>query len=138
MLRLRVLPRIPSRITIADPELWKDTEDSFRKGRATEADVHHAACFLLLDIWLWVTECYAQPKDSRFRGLVELTRGHSAPELRVAHCLRDIAHGSKSREADLGAMLESADPATRRMFVEACWVDDDKTARSKARRSRKQ
>ena len=125
MLRLRLLPQIPARITIANPELWQSVELAFESGKATEADVHHAATFLLLDIWLWVTGCYDLPRASRFHNLAELTRASTAPELRIAHCLRDIAHGNESREADLRAMLGSEDPATRRLFIDSFWINDD-------------
>lgn len=100
-------------------------EATFESGSPTEADVHHAATFLILDIWLWVTECYAEPRASRFHNLAQLTRKNPAPELRIAHCLRDIAQGDESREPDLKAMLTSQDPATRRMFVDAFWLDDN-------------
>lgn len=134
MLRLRLLPQIPSRITIANPTLWQSVELAFQSGNVTEADVQHAATFLLLDIWLWVTECYKEPQASRFHQLAELTRASAAPELRITHCLRDIAHGNEAREADLQAMLQSKDPATRRMFIDSFWLDDDDSPR----RSKKQ
>lgn len=129
--RLRVLPKIPGRITIADAGLWRSVESAFASGKATEAEIEHAATFLLLDIWLWVTECYETPDKSRFRILAELTRDNSAPQLRVAHCLRDIAHGDESREADLRDMIGSGDPATQRMFVDAFWIDDPGSSKRK-------
>jgi hypothetical protein len=89
----------------------------------------HAATFLLLDIWLWVTECYDEPRASRFHNLAELTRASAAPELRIAHCLRDIAHGKESREADLRAILESKTSTTRRLFIDSFWIDEDDTAK---------
>ena len=130
-IRLRLLPQIPGRITIANADLWRSVELAFASDQASEADIEHAAVFLLLDIWLWLTKSYQKREASQFRRLAGLTRGHSAPQLRVAHCLRDIAHGDESREADLSAMMQSDDPATQRMFVDAFWIDDPGSSKRK-------
>jgi hypothetical protein len=57
----------------------------------------------------------------------------------VAHCLRDIAHGDKSRSADLKKMVKSNDPAYRRLFEEAFWRDPESPPpkRPKKKRRRK-
>jgi len=119
MFRLRLLPRVLSRITIAEADRWKAVEGAFESGTATDADVQHAATFLILDLWLWVTRCYKRAEESYFLHLAELTRGSNLPELRVAHCLRDIGYGDKSAVARLRAMIRSKDPATRRVFRDA-------------------
>lgn len=121
-IRLRLLPQIPARITIAQPARWRQVEVAFEQGSAAESDVHHAASIILLDIWLWVTHSYENPQDSPFKQLADLTYEIDAPELRVAHCIRDIAHGKRSRQAELAAMVKSKDPVLHRLFQQACWI----------------
>lgn len=60
-----------------------------------------------------------------FDRLAILTRRDRTPELRIAHCLRDIAFGNKSRIDDFRSMLTSSDPELRRVFVDAFWIDED-------------
>jgi len=119
MLRLRLLPRVPSRITMTDRTKWAAVEKAFRSGSAQAAHVHHAATFLLFDAWLFVTRSIQSPAESPFLALARLTQSIDAPELRVAHCLRDIAYGHEGAEAELRALMRSQDPATHRMFQEA-------------------
>jgi hypothetical protein len=123
MLRVRLLPRIPSLITVTDPQRWISVEEAFASDRATRADAQHAATFLLLDAWLCETQYHSQPNDSRFHRLASLTRESRDPELRIANCIRDIALGDKSRTRDLRAILRSRDPAVRQMLVDAFLVD---------------
>ena len=124
MLRLRLLPRIPTRITITDRAKWALVEQAFRFGSAKHADIHHAATFLLFDAWLFATRSIGEAAESPLLAIAELTREDAAPELRVAHCLRDIAYGRMAGETELRALLRSEDPATRRMFEEALVIYD--------------
>jgi hypothetical protein len=72
---------------------------------------------------MWITECYPAPEQSPFVRLVAITRQDPLLELRVAHCLWDIAFGNEQRIADLKAMVNSEEPELKRLFVDACWRD---------------
>jgi hypothetical protein len=138
-LRMRGLPQVPRRITLADPHVWQLTEEAFASHGAGETDCLHAASQLLLDAWLWFAGAHDHPDKSPFASLVRLTRPVDAPPLRVAHCIRDLAYGDESRANDLVAMVRSKEPAYRRLFEEAFWrdpVDLRKPTRAKQRRTR--
>jgi NACHT domain len=122
-IRMRGLPQVPRRITLADPGVWQRTEEAFASHHASEADCLHGASQLLFDVWLWFAGAYDHPDKSQFASLVRLTRGVDAPPLRVAHCIRDLAYGDESREDDLVAMVHSTEPGYRRLFEEAFWHD---------------
>ncbi len=122
-LRIGVLPKASQRITLTDPAVWEQTLVAFTDRTATEAFTFHAASQLLLDVWLWIAECYATPEESMFARLAELTRASGHPALNIAHCLRDMAFGDTSRADDLGQMLRSKDPNYRKLFADALWVD---------------
>jgi hypothetical protein len=51
-----------------------------------------------------------------------LTRDHPSAVLRVAHCLRDIGYGKKSRLEDLDEVVSSADPQFQILFRTAFWI----------------
>jgi len=114
------LPQIPERITLTQPKVWEATYEALREQRATDMDHENAASQLLLDVWLWTLNAYHIPGDSPFAALAKLTRTLDIPMLRVAHCVRDIAHG-QDRGKDLRAMVESEDLRYRRLFEEAFW-----------------
>ena len=118
--RLRALPQVPERITLTQPAVWEATRQAFREQRATDMDYENAASQLLLDVWLWTTNAYNAPADSPFADLSGLTHALDVPMLRVAHCVRDIAHG-RDRSKDLRAMVESEDLGYRTLFEEAIW-----------------
>ncbi len=122
-LRVRWLPRVPERITLVNPEIWRRTLQAFRDSTADEADCRHAASQLLLDIWLYLTHCIDSPKQSPFAKLTALTRSHDSACLKVAHCLRDIAYGDESRTKALTAMIQSDVPGCRQLFRRAFWID---------------
>ena len=92
-------------------------ETVLAEGKATPPDRELAACLLLFDIWMWITECYPAPEASLFEWLAAITREDPLPELRVAHCLRDIAFGNQQRVTDLEAMVNSKKPEFKRLFV---------------------
>jgi hypothetical protein len=130
---------VPSRITLADPHVWQLTEEAFSSHGAGETDCLHAASQLLFDVWLWFAGAYDHPDKSPFFHLDQLTRHVDAPPLHVAHCIRDLAYGDKSREDDLIAMMNSSESGYRRLFEEATWHDTADTqtpTRAKQRRKR--
>jgi hypothetical protein len=49
-----------------------------------------------------------------------LTRGHTAPALNIAHCVRDLAFGDASRTGDFVKMVDSNEPEYRSIF-ERCY-----------------
>jgi len=118
--RLRALPQIPERITLTQPQVWEATLKAFREHQATAIDHENAASQLLLDVWLWTVKAYKAPEGSPFSKLAELTCALDTPMLRVAHCIRDIAHG-QDRGKDLQTMVESEDLRYRALFEEAFW-----------------
>ena len=120
-IRMGALPRVPGRITLADPAVWQRTREAFAEGRAEQGDCEHAACQLLLDVWLYLADAHARPEESPFAELAELTREVDAAPLRVVHCIRDIAYGGESRVADLEAMVRSEEPAYKKLFEDAFW-----------------
>jgi hypothetical protein len=122
-IRVRTLPRVPEGITLFEPSVIADTLRAFRAGTPGESDCYHAGAQLLLDAWIYFAELTESPSDSPFRELAALTRDHPSPVLRVAHCLRDMAYGDRSRVADLEKLVESNDPGYRSLFREAFWIE---------------
>jgi hypothetical protein len=123
VLRLRVLPRVPEKITLVTPHAWRATRQSFSEGIYTDFACSEAAAQLLFDIGLWLLGIFEDSKESPFAALAELTRHIDSAPLRVAHCLRDLAYGDESRTKDLIAMVQSEDPTYRRLFEAAFWRD---------------
>jgi energy-coupling factor transporter ATP-binding protein EcfA2 len=122
-LRVRFWPRVPDRITLTNPSVWHRTLQAFQGGTANQADHSSAAAQLLFDVWLRLAVYIHVREDSPFAELAERTRESAAVELRIAHCIRDIAYGDRSRVEDLEAMVESDDPELVRIFRRAFWVD---------------
>lgn len=118
-IRSCLLPRIPQRLWLYQPETWQRIESAFTSGNPTQHDVYAAGWLLLYDLWLFTKETYHEPSDSPFRGLAELTRSIKAPPIQLAHLLRDIAHGDDSRLVELKALLGSDDPAYKELFRDA-------------------
>ena len=117
------LPRIPHRLWLYQPQTWQQVEARVVSGQTDENTIYAASWMLLYDIWLYVAEAYVKPTTSPFAHLAELTRDFDDPPLRLAHCLRDLAHGKESRADDLKAMVESTNPAYRKLFQDAMWID---------------
>jgi hypothetical protein len=122
-LRVRFLPNVTERITLLDPKLWQRTLHAFQDKTATEAECLNAASQLLLDIWLYLFGSINGREESPFSELAVLTVRSKSSELRIAHCIRDVAYGDHSRIDDLKAMLGSDDPDLVRIFRRACWID---------------
>jgi energy-coupling factor transporter ATP-binding protein EcfA2 len=120
-LRVAFLPKIPQRITLFDETMWKQVEKSFETGDAGETEIYSAAWQLLFDSWLYIWGYYKSSDESIFGRLAELTRQMDAPPLRIAHCIRDLAYGDKSRTNDLVAMVKSDDPQYREIFEACLW-----------------
>ena len=115
------LPNVPERITIFDESVWKQVEKAFEEGEAGETEIYSAAWQLIFDSWLYIFEYYKSPDGSMFTHLAELTREVDAPPLRIAHCIRDLAYGDRSRSADLVSMVRSDDPEYRSIFERCLW-----------------
>ena len=122
-LRISFLPRIPERIPLFDQDIWSKVELAFTEGTPTQADIYFAAWQLLLDVWLYVFEGYDSPNETIVARLVDLTKENQAPPLCIAHCIRDIAYGNKSRTKDLIAMVNSAEPVYSSIFETCYWKD---------------
>lgn len=120
-LRTLFLPSVPERMDVMDQANWRAVEERYASGSLSERDDDFAAWLLLLDSRLWIGEVYQTPEESYFVRLATLTRDSSAPPLRFAHCIRDLAYGDESRTDDLVNMVRSEDPAYRRMFEECLW-----------------
>ena len=122
-LRVHVVPKVPERITIVNPQIWQSTLASFESKQASDIDCRHAATHLLFDMWLYLIEYHDTKVDSPFARLAELTEDADDPALQLVHCLRDLAYGEKEREQDLKEMVESEDPAMRKLLVDSLWRD---------------
>ena len=161
-LRVAFLPTVPERIRLVDPQCWEETRDAFVTGERTEADIYAAASQLVLDGLLyiigyhepdadWLREVlhYEDDKiaelqhaatESRalFAELADQTRNRGEAPLRVAHCMRDLAYGDKSRTDDLKAMVESNDPAYQEIFERCYWrPTEEERKREEAEEKRK-
>lgn len=120
-LRVAFLPKIPQRITLFDETMWKQVENSFETGDTGEKEIYSAAWQLLFDSSLYIWGYYKPSDESIFSRLAELTRQIDAPPLRIAHCIRDLAYGDKSRTDDLITMVKSNDPQYRVIFEACLW-----------------
>lgn len=78
---------------------------------------------LFHETWLHLEGADSKHSDSPFTRSAEVTRDIDHPALRVAHCLRDLAHGHEDRSDDLVAMVSSNDPAYREMFRDAMLIE---------------
>ncbi len=141
-LRVGFLPAVPGRNRLADPTWWEETEFSFTDGAPEEADLFGAAWQLIFDgllqaygfydpeekLWRELPTAaeaeFARAREIKaiFSGLADATSAHTAPELRIAHCIRDLAYGAESRVDDLAAMVNSDDPAYRDIFIRCYWL----------------
>jgi hypothetical protein len=82
-----------------------------------------AARHLLVDANLWVLEVYNTAEESPLQRLAALTLTSTFPAIRIAHCIRDLSYGDKSRVEELKRMIESPDPEYQSIFREAYWID---------------
>ncbi|MBF0370157.1 MAG: hypothetical protein HQL52_11940, partial [Magnetococcales bacterium] len=121
-LRVGVLPQIPERITLVDPEEWERIVIAFSQGNPTPSDHWEAACQLFLDVWYRLVR-EDEEGPPLFEKLSQLTRDSDHPGLQIAHCIRDVAYGQEQRVEDLKGMIHSQDPKFREIFVAAYWVD---------------
>ncbi|MCP4690006.1 MAG: hypothetical protein GY859_18280, partial [Desulfobacterales bacterium] len=69
----------------------------------------------------WMVKHHDKKEESPFRRLADLTRKSESPFLRVAHSIRDIAYGDRSRVEDLKNMAQSDHPVYRKLFEDALW-----------------
>ncbi len=129
-LRVSCLPIIPDHIPLFDRDLWLKVEQTFVAGNPDEADIYFAAWQLLFDVWLYVSEYYDSADESMMARIADLTRSHQAPPLRIAHCIRDIAYGDKSRIDDLVAMVNSEDIEYKTIFETCYWRETQESNNS--------
>ena len=101
--------------------MWKQVENAIEKGNAGETEIYGAAWQLIFDSWLYTFGYYKESEGSIFSHLADLTREMDAPPLRIAHCIRDLAYGDKSRTDDLVSMVHSEDPQYREIFETCLW-----------------
>lgn len=125
-LRVRFLPRVPERINDFDEKVWEQTKEAFEKEKYGETEVYRAAFQLLFDACLYIDGYYEAHREPLFDRLADLTRTIDAPPLRIAHCIRDLAYGNKSRTEDLVAMVKSDNPGYREIFERCHWILTDK------------
>ena len=121
-LRVGFLPKVPERLARF---YGKNALDRLVRSAARhalgEAEVYDAAALLLVDIWAWSFSDLKGVEQSPYYQLAELTRGVEAAPLRIAHCLRDLAHGDEHRTGDLKQMVRSQDPEYRAIFKRCYW-----------------
>jgi NACHT domain len=138
-LRVSFLPIVPERINLFDQAVWIQTEDAFAQDKASETDVYSAAWQLLFDAWLYIFGYYNLPKETIFGRLADLTQAVDAAPLCIAHCIRDLAYGDKTRAEDLASMVQSQNPAYRSIFEAAYWrsTPEEDAKREKPKRKSK-
>ncbi len=117
------VPRISERLWLYRPDTWDRTTAIFAEGIVSENDYFAAAWMLLHDLWIYVEHNDAGPDETPLADLARLTRNVDHPALRIAHCLRDLAHGHEDQADDLVAMVGSDDPAYQEIFRGAMWID---------------
>ncbi len=121
-LRVCFLPRIPQLVApFYNLSYWEQVEGAFATRNSDPNQCFAAAWLLLVDTWLFLYEVFDKPEDSPFQRLGELTRGTNEPQMRIAHCIRDLAYGDESRISDLVAMVRSPDRAYREIFERCLW-----------------
>jgi len=121
-LRVGFLPEVPQRLaSFFDQALLEEAEKAFSENAADEAQNYYAGSQLLFDSWLYIFGFYQSRDETIFGDLVELTRGKDVPQLRIAHCIRDLAYGDESRADDLVSMVQSDDPEYRSIFETCLW-----------------
>lgn len=136
-LRVNFLPKIPERITLFDESKWKQVEQAFEKGNFGETEVYSAAWQLMFDSWLYIFGNHNTREESIFEHLAQLTQNIDAPPLRIAHCIRDLAYGDKSRANDLAAMVNSNDPRYREIFERCLWIPTEEEKKKGKRKAKK-
>ena len=116
-------------------------EQSFESTCFDAGDVFTAAWLLSIDAWIWLAGLPEVVAESPIARVAELTREVDEPPLRLAHCIRDLAHGDEARSEDLAAMVASEDPGYRRLLEERLWRtipadEEEARPRAKARKRR--
>ncbi|MFN3076676.1 MAG: NACHT domain-containing protein [Alphaproteobacteria bacterium] len=122
-LRIRLLPGLPDRLYLFQPDVQRATIDSLRDGRRDGTSIFTAAALLMVDIWLYLFGHYDIPVDSPFSELAAVTVDVDSPVLRFVHCLRDLAFGDESRTDNLVRMVRNPRPELRSVLTEALWIE---------------
>jgi hypothetical protein len=144
-LRTVLLPTLPKRIHLVDPEWWRKTCSALKTTEPTEDEIYAAAWQLMFDGMLYLSGYYeADLRSLRaelqyteeemaeyqrssgetralFSRLAEETCDSTAASLRIGHCIRDLAYGKQSRARDLRLLLESEEPQYREIFERCYW-----------------
>ena len=60
-----------------------------------------------------------------FDDIATLTRDRDDIPLRIAHCIRDLAYGKKSRNSDLKTMVQSEFAEYKEIFIRCYWRSSD-------------
>jgi hypothetical protein len=131
-LRVRFLPTVPDRIVLVREAWWKEVERAFASRKAGEADLYGAAWQLIFDAWLYMAGCSKQQAKSIVARLADMTRKRDDPPLRIAHCIRDLIYGDRSRTDDLVSMVRSNDPGYRNIFERCFWAPTISTGKGRA------
>lgn len=126
-LRIGFLPEVPKRLRLFDQSRWQKVERAFTVNSFSETDIYWVAWQLLFDCWFYMYGYHNSPTESPVQQLAQLTAGIDEPPLRIAHCVRDLAYGDKSRTHDLDAMVRSTDPRYREIFDRSLWIPIDNT-----------
>ncbi len=121
--RTNLLPRIPELTDLFDEGLWAEVEEHCRGAKPTDSDCFFAGWQILADSTLYIFGHHDKQEESPFATIAKLTRDIDHPALQIAHCIRDLAYGDESRGGDLVAMVKSKDPAFRKIFEDALWID---------------
>jgi hypothetical protein len=124
-LRVLFLPTIPKRL--GDPlnqEECRKLQLRLRGKKPSQITIYETARLLLFDCWLFAMKIHDYRKQSTLSGLARLARGMDAPPLRIALCIRDLFLGDSSRKKELISMVESKEPAYRKIFETCYWRED--------------
>lgn len=142
-LRVRFIPHVPDRLPLYQSENWQEVLLAFQnEDSPSEITVYQASSQLLLDVGLYFAEHHDNPEESPFKELAELTCNSTEPPLVIAHTIRDLAYveESKSKEiADkLKKLLNSTDPAYRKIFEDGGWLETEEEKRIPKTETQKQ
>lgn len=120
-LRTNFLPKIPQKISILDKDIFKNIETAYEEKNVTETEIYLAASYLIFDSWLYAFKYYETPEDSMFKRLADLTREIDALPIKIAHSIRDLAYGDKSKINELKKMVISDSQENRSIFEFYLW-----------------
>ena len=120
----RLVPRAGENINLFSGERIRQTLQAFAQGRPTRAQCRRAASLLLIDAWLWLTEVYKTPADSRFKAFAEAPF-FDTPELHIAQLLWAASYGDESKADELTAIIKNPASPYRDILTRAYWIDDE-------------